>query len=201
MHTIYWAHSYRPEDATINEYFGLLLEGEKAIVNFDPPSKTVNASKLERNLRACDGMVAVLSWRSTGPSPYILYEISLCLRARKPLLVFIDDRLPNNVIPPWGVLQRHYSQRTYFRQGRQDGGALPPRGVLRVHADVQALLGRQPQTRHPGDGPRHLAAYPADPLHRHDPGVRAGQDAPGEAPRRATRHPQVCRRGIPGLAA
>ena len=115
MHIIYWAHSYRDEDAAINKHFGVLMElGEHLIVNFDPPSRTVNASKLERNLRSCDGMVAVLSWRASGPSQFILFEIGMCLRARKPLLVFIDDRLPDGIVPR-RVLQRRYSARTYFR--------------------------------------------------------------------------------------
>ena len=69
MQIIYWAHSYRDEDAAINRHFGILIEqAERMIVNFDPPSKSVNAAKLDQNLRACDGMVAVLSWRASGPS-------------------------------------------------------------------------------------------------------------------------------------
>ena len=124
MHIAYWAHSYREEDAPINKYFGLLIEeGEGIIVNFDPPSKSVNGAKLEGNLRSCDGMVAVLSWRATGPSPFILFEIGMCLRARKPLLVYIDDRLPDGLVPR-RVLQRRYSSRTYFRQVRNHTHAL-----------------------------------------------------------------------------
>jgi hypothetical protein len=124
MHIVYWAHSYREEDAAINNYFGILIEqASRMIVNFDPPSKTVNSSKLEQNLRSCDGMVAVLSWRESGPSQYILYEIGLSLRARKPLVVFVDDRLPDEVLP-LRVLQRRYSHRTYFRQVREHSHAL-----------------------------------------------------------------------------
>ena len=124
MHIVYWAHSYRDEDAAINRHFGILIEqAEHMIVNFDPPSKSVNSSKLEQNLRSCDGMVAVLSWRATGPSPFILYEIGLCLRAHKPVVVFVDDRLPDNVVPP-RLLQRRYSHRTYFRQVREHTHAL-----------------------------------------------------------------------------
>lgn len=124
MQIIYWAHSYRQEDAAINRHFGILIEqAAQMIVNFDPPSEKVNASKLEQNLRSCDGMIAVLTWRSTGPSQYILYEIGLALRARKPLLVFADERLRGDVIPP-RVLQRRYSHRTYFRQIREHTHAL-----------------------------------------------------------------------------
>jgi len=124
MQIVYWAHSYRPEDAVINNHFGILIEkAARMIVNFDPPSKKVNTSKLEQNLRSCDGMVVVLTWRESGPSPFILYEIGLALRARKPLLVFVDDRLPDNLIPS-RILQRRFSPRTYFRQVRDHTFAL-----------------------------------------------------------------------------
>lgn len=124
MQIIYWAHSYRQEDAAINRHFGILIEqAARMIVNFDPPSDKVNASKLEQNLRSCDGMIAILTWRSTGPSQYILYEIGLALRARKPLVVFVDERLRGDVIPP-RILQRRYSHRTYFRQVREHTHAL-----------------------------------------------------------------------------
>jgi hypothetical protein len=123
MHIVYWAHSYRDEDAAINRHFGTLIEAERMIVNFDPPSKSVNESKLDQNLRSCDGMVAVLTWRANGPSQYILHEIGLCLRSRKPLLVFVDDRLPGEFLPP-RVLQRRFSHRTYFRQVREHRDAM-----------------------------------------------------------------------------
>lgn len=124
MQIIYWAHSYRKEDAAINRHFGILIEQAAGmIVNFDPPSDKVNASKLEQNLRTCDGMIAILPWRLTGPSKFILYEIGLALRARRPLLVFVDDRLPGELIPP-RILQRRYSHRTYFRQVREHTHAM-----------------------------------------------------------------------------
>jgi hypothetical protein len=47
MHIVYWAHSYRKEDAALNNHFGILIEqSERMIVNFDPPSPSVNESKL-----------------------------------------------------------------------------------------------------------------------------------------------------------
>jgi hypothetical protein len=146
MQIVYWSHSYRNEDAGINQYFGVLIEqAARMIVNFDPPSNTVNAAKLEQNMRSCDGMVAVLTWRATGPSKYILYEIGLCLRARKPLLVFVDDRLADDIIPP-RILQRRYSHRTYFRQVREHTQAL--------HA-LKTYMGDPPPPRYqPGVGQR-----------------------------------------------
>ncbi len=138
MRIVYWAHSYRPEDARINKHFGNLIEAAGFIVNFDPPSPDVNQSKLEHNLRSCDGMVAVLTWRPTGPSPYILYEIGLSLRARKPIAVFLDDRLAGNIVPP-RVLQRRFSHRTYFRQVREHNHALH---------ELKTYIGEQPGPRY-----------------------------------------------------
>ena len=123
MQTIYWAHSYRDEDAILNQHVGRLLDNEGIAVNFDPPSDKVNVAKLERNLRPCDGMVAMLTWRDRGPSPYILYEISMCLRAHKPLLVYVDHRLPTGLFPT-RVLQRRYSHTTYLHQIRDQQHAL-----------------------------------------------------------------------------
>jgi hypothetical protein len=139
MQIIYWAHSYRDEDAAINRHFGVLIEqSERMIVNFDPPSKSVNEAKLDQNLRACDGMVAVLSWRATGPSQYILEEIALALRARKPLLVLVDERIRGDILPP-RILQRRYSHRTYFRQYRDHTHAL---------RSLKSYIGDPPPTRY-----------------------------------------------------
>lgn len=39
MHIVYWAHSYRDEDAAVNKHFGVLIEKAAGmVVNFDPPS-------------------------------------------------------------------------------------------------------------------------------------------------------------------
>jgi hypothetical protein len=139
MQIIYWAHSYREEDAALNHHFGLLIEGsEQMIVNFDPPSESVNESKLQQNLSSCDGMVAILTWRPNGPSKYILFEIALALRSRKPLLVFVDDRLPSNVLPH-RILQQRYCHTTYIRQIRDQVQAL---------GQLKAAMGDPPPTRY-----------------------------------------------------
>jgi hypothetical protein len=47
MHIIYWAHSYREEDAVINGHFGVLIENAAGmIVNFDPPSDSVEVDPI-----------------------------------------------------------------------------------------------------------------------------------------------------------
>ena len=94
------------------------MESEGILVSLDPPSKTVNAAKLQRHLNSSDGMVAVLTVRDEGVSPFIRYEIGLCLRSRKPLLVFVEDVLPDGLIPP-RVLQRRFSRSAFLRQVRE----------------------------------------------------------------------------------
>lgn len=139
MHIVYWAHSYRNEDADVNRHFGTLIEqAEEMVVNFDPPSQSVSEAKLQHNRRSCDGMVAVLTWRATGPSKYILFEIELALRARMPVVVFVDGRLPSNLLPP-RVLQQRFSHRTYFRQMREH------RHALRILKDY---MGNPPPVRY-----------------------------------------------------
>src|ERR1700751_2656400 len=98
MHLIYYSHSYRPGDAEINKFFQDLLVSEKLTPNLDPFSNRLNSAKPERHLRSTDGMVVVLPVRDPNLSSYTLYEVALCVRAQKPILVFIEDVLPDNLI-------------------------------------------------------------------------------------------------------
>lgn len=149
MQIVYWAHSFREEDAATNRHFGILIEqAGRMLANFDPPSKTVNESKLLQNLRSCDGMVAVLTWRATGPSPYILFEIGLALRARKPVIVFVDERIPGNVLPA-RVMQQRFSHSTYFRQVREHVHSL---NVLKAYMGDPPPTRYQPSTDQRGCG-------------------------------------------------
>jgi hypothetical protein len=158
MHTIYWAHSYRPEDAQINEYFGTLIEkSARMIVNFDPPSQNVNRAKLQRNLSDCDGMVAILSWRGSGPSPYIAYEIWLSFLAKKPVIAFVDDRLPNDILPR-SVPQYRFSQSTYFHQVR---------GHTQALNDLKIYMGDPPPVRlRPSSQQRSCGIYGIGALYK-----------------------------------
>src|SRR5205085_340628 len=103
-----------------------------------PPSETVNTAKLQRHLNSSDAMVAVLTQRRTGVSPYILFEIALCLRSRKPLLVLIEDVLPAGLVPE-RVLQRRFSRGAFLRQVREHRHAV---GVLKTY------LGQEPPPRY-----------------------------------------------------
>ena len=118
MHVVYFSHSYRPEDAEIVEHFGQMMRSEELLPSLDPPSKTYNAAKLERQMLGCDGMVVVLTDREGGVSQNIMFEIVMCLRSQKPLLVFVEDTLPSAIVPP-RILQRRFSRRSYLREMRE----------------------------------------------------------------------------------
>ena len=115
MSVIYFAHSYRERDARIVDYFGRLIRSEGLVPSLDPPSDSVNSAKLQRHLNSSDGMVAVLSKRDGGTSPHILYEISLAIRARFPLLVFVEDTLPSDVVSGHASQQR-FSHKSFLRE-------------------------------------------------------------------------------------
>ena len=117
MQPIYFSHGYRDRERKFNSYFQQLLHQLELLPNLDPPSADVNAAKLEKNLSYNKGLIAILSDRSGECSPYMLYEISMCLRAGKPLLVFLEDTLPSSVIPA-RVPQARFSSKSYFRQAR-----------------------------------------------------------------------------------
>jgi hypothetical protein len=115
MNIIYFSHSYRDEDNNLVKHFGQLIKSQNLFISLDPPARSINAAKLERHLNDSNGMVSILTRRKSGVSAYILFEISLCLRARKPLLVFIEDDLENNIIPS-RILQSRFSKRFYRNQ-------------------------------------------------------------------------------------
>lgn len=123
MQLIYYAHSYRPVDNPINEFFQELMVDEALTPSLDPQSDRLNAAKPERHLRSTDAMVVVLPQRDPGPSEYIRWEIGLGLRARRPQLVFIEDTLPDDLVPA-GILQRRFSRRRLLREVRDHRNAV-----------------------------------------------------------------------------
>lgn len=84
---------------------------------------TFSTAKLIRHLNCCDGMIAVLTRRDGGVSPYIMYEIQTCIKARKPLLVFVEDTLDEDVIPS-RLLQQRFSRISYIQQVREHTQAI-----------------------------------------------------------------------------
>ena len=123
MQPVYFAHGYREREAPFAAYFGALCRRAGLLPSLDPPSEDVNAAKLERHLGYTKGLVAVVSTRDAGPSPHILFEISMCLRAGNPLLVFLEDSLPGQVVPKH-ILHRRFSARSYVRETREHAHAL-----------------------------------------------------------------------------
>lgn len=138
MRLVYFSHSYRKEDAPVVRYFGELIRSEGLLPVLDPPSESVNAARLQRHLRDSDGMVVVLTRRDDGVSPHILFEATLCLQARKPLLVFVEDVLSMQSLPT-RVLRSRFSRRWFFRQVRDH------RQAVRL---FQSYLGDEPPPRY-----------------------------------------------------
>ena len=123
MRLIYYAHSYRPIDAQVVEFFAGLMRSEGFTPSLDPPSDQLNSAKPERHLRSTDGMIVVLTARANGVSRYILYEATLAVRSDKPLLVFVEDTLPDKLVPE-RILQRRFNRRSLLREVRQHRQAL-----------------------------------------------------------------------------
>jgi septum formation inhibitor MinC len=117
LRLVYYAHSYRPIDDDVNEFFQELMVDEELTPSMDPPSDQLNAAKPERHLRSTDAMVVVLTQRDPAPSEYIRWEIGLGLRARRPQLVFVEDTLPDDLVPG-RLLQRRFSRRHLLREAR-----------------------------------------------------------------------------------
>jgi hypothetical protein len=148
---IYFSHSYRPRDVLVNDYFTRLMTSEDLLPSLDPPSSSVNSAKLERHLAQSDAMIAVLTDRESGISPHIHYEIALGVRSRKPLLVFVEDTLPSDVLPA-RILQRRFSLNAFprhIREHRQSlkilrdytGNPPPPRYQFSLTPRTCLLLG------------------------------------------------------------
>jgi hypothetical protein len=135
MDPVYFAHGYREREAPFAAHFGSLMQRVGFLASLDPPSNDVNAAKLERHLGYTTGTIAVLSDRSEGPSPHILFEISMCLRARKPLLVFLEDSIPDDIIPR-GILRKRFSASSYVREMREHMHALE---IFRTYVGQQPV--------------------------------------------------------------
>ncbi len=117
MVPVYFAHSYRDEDSRLNEYFLNLMQDQGYAPCVDVPSNRLNAAKQERQLSFAGGFVAVLPNRDTGPSAYIMAEISLAVRAGKPALVFSEDTLPAGLFPE-RILKDRFSRKSFWRSTR-----------------------------------------------------------------------------------
>jgi hypothetical protein len=123
MHLVYLSHSYRDKDVPFFRYFGNLIRAEGLVPILDPPSESVNAARLQRHLRDSDGMIVLLSRRDDSVSPHILFEAIMCLQARKPILVFVEDTVSVEPLPP-RLLRSRFSRKWYFRQVRDHRQAL-----------------------------------------------------------------------------
>jgi hypothetical protein len=123
VHLVYYAHSYREPDKDINEFFQELMLTEGLTPSLDPPSDELNSAKPERHLRSTDGVITILPDRDPAPSSYIQYEIALGARAHKPMLVFVEDVLPDDLVSG-ALLQRRFSRRHLLREHRSHKHAI-----------------------------------------------------------------------------
>ena len=115
MHPIYVAHGYRDREAKYFNFFASLMKKSGFIPSIDPPSGDVNSAKLERHLNFTDGLVAILTNRDEGPSLHILYEISMAVRCKKPVLVFVEHDVENRFVPV-GVMIKRFSSQSFIRE-------------------------------------------------------------------------------------
>lgn len=143
MNIVYFSHSYRKEDNFLVKFFGQLIQSQDLVLTIDPPSQNLSAAKLERRLNSTDGMIAVLNWRQGGISKYIQFEISLCLRARKPLLVFIEDNVDTKRFPS-RILQRRFSRGYLPREIKEHKHAIQS---LKSYMSVTPLPKYQPSNK------------------------------------------------------
>lgn len=134
MVPVYFAHSYRDEDRRINEHFLNLMKDKGFSPCVDIPSNRLNAAKQERQLGFAAALVAVLPYRSGGPSPYILSEISMAVRSGKPALVFTEDTIGSGNFSE-RVLKDRFSRKSFWRSTREHIDALE-----RLHAFVGPTL-------------------------------------------------------------
>lgn len=141
MLPVYFSHSYRDEDGKLNDYFLNLMQDQNLAACVDVPSNRLNAAKLERQLGFASGLVAVLTDRATGPSPFILSEIEMAVRVGKPVLVFGEETLPAKLVPE-RVLRDRFSRRSYWRNTRDHLDA-----VQRLKTQIGEVL--LPKLRNP----------------------------------------------------
>lgn len=112
---IYFSHGYRPREVEFNDYFIMLFRESGFLTNIDPPSDSLNTAKLEKSLKYSSGLISVLPKRDDIVSKYMLYEIRMCLKLGKPALVFLEDSLPNDIIP-YSIYQKRFSTKSYPKQ-------------------------------------------------------------------------------------
>ena len=117
MKLVYFSHSFRDNDIDVNKHFVTLLSNRGLEVNLDAFTKPgeLNAAQPMRQIRYNDGLVAVWPWRAGEISKFIPFEIMLGVRAKKPVLVFIEDKLPEDILP-LGILQCRFRREYLVRE-------------------------------------------------------------------------------------
>src|ERR1700722_7015386 len=100
---VYFSHSYRFEDRALNEFFWRRFWEAGFPFAIDPKSSVMSHPYLQGLIKRTPGFAAVITYRESQKghkcSPFMLYEYSLAVLARKPKLVFFDARLGSKYFP------------------------------------------------------------------------------------------------------
>jgi hypothetical protein len=128
--------SHRYKSPTVNSYFFGLFENE-AEIQFEVDIGTVatNVTRLERLIRYADAFIGIYPYPAEEPvhlsrpdllkaSRYFRLELDLAVRAKKPALLFIDERYGNILDTPPSILRSRFDHRDILSAG---GSAHEPR--------------------------------------------------------------------------
>ena len=100
---VYFSHSYRFEDRALNEFYWHKFWDAGFTFAIDPKSSVMSHPYLQGLIKRTPGFSAVITYRESQKghkcSPFMLYEYSLAVLARKPKLVFFDARLGAKYFP------------------------------------------------------------------------------------------------------
>jgi hypothetical protein len=115
--------SHRYKAPTVNEYFFSLFQDE-AEIQFEVDIGTIatNVTRLERMVRDADAFVGIYSYTDESlaspmrsdllkASRYFRLELDLAIRAKKPSLVFVDQRYRNVLDTPPSILRCPFDHR------------------------------------------------------------------------------------------
>lgn len=96
----YLTHSYRINDINFNLALWERISRKNFSFSFDPPSDQHQTAHLEKRMLESSCFLAIVPFRQDAPeffcSPFMMYEIGLAIQARRPKLIVIDDRIPED---------------------------------------------------------------------------------------------------------
>lgn len=151
QHTLYFSHSWAPEDAELNSYVWKQVGGECNLLVDEPGSTAVAPpyyiNRIEELIRRSDLFVAVLPYRAPkgdGPrgrgddalrcSAAILFEIRLAERADRPRLILYDPA--TGFAPP----KSYRRAERYLPYNFQEIKAFLPEGESKLSHEISSWV-------------------------------------------------------------